>query len=330
MSKTPSTSQPIRHLNNPTQSSLSEISYLHPVLENLYLVDLDQSLPGFKRFISSWIYLDGEQAIVVDPGPASTITILAKALKALRVNKLSYVLLTHIHLDHAGGASHLLRYFPETKIICHPKGIPHMIDPAKLWAGSQKVLGEELARAYGPVAAVPEEVIGFANHLEKGGFSIDVFKTPGHASHHLNYLIDGLLFAGEVAGVNIPLEDAFYLRIATPPRFIYDVCKDSLQKAAGLDCDKICFGHYGMRSDPARVFDAAQAQLELWMRICKDLYTGNPAVDEGNILRRLLKEDPSLKAFGKLPLAAQRRETYFCKNSIRGILGYLADTENDL
>ncbi len=312
------------------ENKLSKIpspeQYVHPVMENLYLVDLDQPLPGFKNFISCWIYMAHKRTIVVDPGPASTIPLLVKALKALHVNWLSYILLTHIHIDHAGGAGLLLRYFPEAKIICHPKGIPHMADPEKLWAGSQKVLGEKVAGAYGPVASVPEKVLAFDTHLEKGGLSIDVHKTPGHAAHHLNYLVDDILFAGEVAGVNIPQEDNFYLRIATPPRFIYEIYKSSLQKAAALSCKYICFGHYGLRSDPQRVFDAADVQLELWMKICRDMFSGDPAADTENILERLLQEDPSLKAFEKLSPETRKRERYFCKNSIRGMLGYLADT----
>lgn len=321
MEKNDSAPVPIK----PVQKTEDEMSYVHPVREQLYLVDLDQNLPGFKRFVSSWIYMAQKRTIVVDPGPASTIPLLVKALKALHVNWLSYILLTHIHIDHAGGAGLLLRYFPEAKIICHPKGIPHMINPEKLWAGSRKVLGEEVAQAYGPVAPVPEKVITFSDHLEKGGLSIDVHETPGHAAHHVNYLVDGLLFAGEVAGVNIPLEEGFYLRIATPPRFIYEVYKASLKKAAALPCTTVCFGHYGLHSDPVHVFNAAQAQLELWMKVCRDRISENPHVKEDVILDQLLADDPSLKAFENLSPEVQQRERYFCKNSLRGILAYLTD-----
>ncbi|MGZ3597897.1 MAG: MBL fold metallo-hydrolase, partial [Syntrophales bacterium] len=101
----------------------------HEPMKDLYIVDLDQPLEGFYNFLNSWVYRQGGLTIVVDPGPRSTIPVLVKALKELDVKKLDYILLTHIHIDHAGGAGLLVGHYPDAMVICHPKGIRHMIDP---------------------------------------------------------------------------------------------------------------------------------------------------------------------------------------------------------
>ena len=98
--------------------------------------------------------------LLVDPGPASTIPYLVERLDELGIRTIDYILLTHIHLDHAGGTGQLLRHFPGAKVNCHPKGIPHMVAPQKLWEESIKVLGK-VAEAYGEMAPVPESCISF-------------------------------------------------------------------------------------------------------------------------------------------------------------------------
>src|SRR6185369_2747089 len=114
-------------------------------------IDLDQpGLTGFRQFISSWLYCGGNFNLLVDPGPLSTIPHLIAEVRRHGVERLDYILLTHIHIDHAGGTGALLKEFPEAKVICHPDGIRHLVTPAKLWEGSQKVLGPELAAAGAP------------------------------------------------------------------------------------------------------------------------------------------------------------------------------------
>ncbi|HXE95003.1 MAG TPA: MBL fold metallo-hydrolase, partial [Dongiaceae bacterium] len=106
-------------------------------IDNLTCIDLDQpSLEGFRNFISSWLYRGEGFNLLVDPGPLSTIPRLIATLRSHGVERLDYVLLTHIHIDHAGGAGALLKEFPEAHVICHPDGIRHITAPEKLWEGS--------------------------------------------------------------------------------------------------------------------------------------------------------------------------------------------------
>ncbi len=295
---------------------------IHKKKQNLWLIDLDQKLEGFRRFISCWIYSDGQTTFLVDPGPTSTITVLLAALKQLNINKVDYILLTHIHIDHAGGSGKLLNVFPEAQIICHERAIKHMVDPENLWQSSLSVLGK-IAEEYGVIAAIPQNSISYQNEIKINDLTIEVIETPGHAMHHLNYRVNGLLFAGEVAGVITPA-DSFYLRIATPPKFVYEIYKESLFKAAALDCETICFGHYGLLSSGIDTFfKSAKEQLELWLEITRDQFLKNNTVKPDEIFNKLLVSDILLKSYKNLPADIQKREKYFAENSIKGMLGYI-------
>lgn len=294
---------------------------IHEILDNLFLVDLDQDLEGFRQFVSSWIYRLAGQIIIIDPGPSSTIPILLKALHELKISRIDYILLTHIHIDHAGGTGLLVTRYPQVKVNCHPKGIPHMIDPQKLWEGSRQVLGK-IAEAYGLVTPVSPANISWQQRMMINGTEIKAIETPGHASHHVCYSAGDLLFAGEVAGVNVPLADGDYLRIATPPLFDYEIYKRSLFRASKIEARYLCFGHYGMRRDLKQVFNRAFEQLEIWMRIIKKQIKNNSIGKEDSVLEELLERDRSISHFSRLPADIQKREKFFCLNSIRGISGY--------
>jgi len=214
-------------------------------INNPLCIDLDQpGLTGFRQFISSWLYRGDNFNLLVDPGPLSTIPHLVAEVRRHGVERLDYILLTHIHIDHAGGTGALLAAFPEAKVICHPAGIRHLVAPLKLWEGSQKVLGPQLAAAYGEIVPVPEGNILFEEEI--GNTGILAFLTPGHAQHHCCYLLDDLLFSGEVAGVRSVVPDEILVRPATPPRFILETALDSVERMLALKPNRMVFAHYGM------------------------------------------------------------------------------------
>jgi glyoxylase-like metal-dependent hydrolase (beta-lactamase superfamily II) len=296
---------------------------VQPYGENLRLIDLDLPREGFRTFISSWLYRPGDLTILVDPGPRSTIPVLLEALKTEGIDTLDYILLTHIHVDHAGGAGLLLARYPDARVICHPQGIRHMIDPAKLWEGSRKVLGE-IAEAYGEIAPIPSGSIGVEERIEKGNLVIAAYETPGHAPHHLCFLIGDVLFAGEVAGINYPFRDGeLYLRPATPPPFNYEIYRGSLEKASLLGAARLCFGHYGARTDSGNVFTLALAQLDNWLATVKKYRDNQPDSFEEPVFADLLAHDRGLRRYHELPPDIQARERYFSFNSIRGMREYL-------
>lgn len=285
--------------------------------DNLHLVPLDLPREGFRRFISTWIYSDVQTTILVDPGPGSTIPVLLEALKVMNVENIDYILLTHIHLDHAGGLGLFLKYYPEAKVICHPKGIRHLVEPGKLWEASKKFLGN-IAELYGELIPVPEDNIDFRYEIQTDAITIKVYETPGHATHHLSYEMGDMLFTGEALGIFYPMDKAVYLRIASPPGFDLQAYRKSIGVLKNINTKVLCYGHYGMSSEIEPIMDLALAQLDTWSEIINKYSTVDSPVFEEKVLDALLANDPGLSCFHRLPADIRKRELYFLGNSIKG------------
>lgn len=296
-------------------------SRIDKITGDLSLITLNPPLDGFENFISAWL-VQGEITFLVDVGPASTADGLLAVLAEAGVGHLEYILLTHIHLDHAGAIGQIAAAYPDTPIVCHPAGIPHLIEPARLWEGTRKVLGST-ADGYGPIQPVAGN--RFLNAREFASKGIEPIITPGHASHHVSYRTQSYLFAGETAGVYYAISpQRFYLRPATPPRFFFDTAVESIDKLIAASPDKLCFGHYGMVEDGLNKLKTTRLQLFSWKSIIADEIKRS---DDDHLmaacLERLRQEDSLVANLDHLPEMAKARETYFLKNSIKGFIGYL-------
>ncbi len=288
----------------------------------LYCIDLD--LPGregFRRFISAWLYRDAQLTFVVDPGPLATLPLLLTALRRCQVERLDLILLTHIHIDHAGATGALLREFPQARVVCHAEGVRHLVAPEKLWQGSLKVLGE-LAQDYGEI--VPVAQTAFVAEEQWPTLPLQVVATPGHAVHHQSYLLADLLFAGEVAGVRSPSPAGLYMRPATPPRFDLAIALASVERVLALQPQSLVFAHYGLVPQAQHHLRLARRQLLLWVQGC--IRTADLAEDEqpAAFWRYLLTHDAEFARFGGLAADIQARERYFFSNSHRGMRDYVA------
>jgi glyoxylase-like metal-dependent hydrolase (beta-lactamase superfamily II) len=289
---------------------------------NPLCIDLDQpGLTGFRQFISSWLYRCGRFTLLVDPGPLSTIPHLVGELRRNGVERLDYILLTHIHIDHAGGTGELLKSFPKTRVICHPDGIRHLVAPEKLWEGTKKVLGPELAAAYGEITAVPEESILFEEEI--GDTGVRAFLTPGHAQHHCSYFHEDLLFAGEVAGVRSIVPDGIFIRPATPPRFILEVALASVDRMIALRPERMVFAHYGMVDSAGEHLAIARNQLLLWVEGAVAVSKVAEGEREEAMRVWLLEHDEHYRNVTQLPEDIQARERYFFGNTYRGMAEYV-------
>jgi len=304
----------------------------YQITPELYLIPLDQKLEGFREFISSWVYIGNHTIFLVDPGPRQSIEALLAELRTLKVDRIDYVLLTHIHVDHAGAAGKLLSVYPMAEAVCHPKGIQHMVAPEQLWKGTLSVLGE-IAEAYGEIYAVPEERISFAENLQTKDGEITALKTPGHAAHHLSYMFNGILFAGEVAGLSYSFQDKTYARPATPPRFKLEISLESVQKAIDLNPQSVCLGHYGASNDALAVLNGGRDQLNRWTETVRDFINTNelqfdePQFDESQffdaVINQLIITDPLFSNFQFLDDDIKKRENYFVRNSLKGMKEYI-------
>ena len=292
---------------------------VHAFYDNLFLVDLD--LPGSRltQFIGSWVMTERDRALIVDPGPSASVNILLDSLRELGINKIEHILLTHIHLDHAGGCGDLVRTYPDAEIVCHPRAVSHLADPEKLWQGSLEVLGD-LARAYGQPYAIDKNRIRPDSNVVWNGSRVISLETPGHAVHHLCFFYRDLVFAGEVAGISIPADNDFYMRPATPPPFKPDIALRSISLVAERRPEIICYAHYGLRKNATELLHMAHDQIQFWLSVIKEGLDKDSNMDEDAIFGELLAKDPGLRAFYHLDAETRERELYFCKNSISGML----------
>ena len=293
---------------------------INPVSNDLFLITLPPPIPGFDDFIGCWLYRKNI-SFIVDPGPSVTSKALLRALEELKISRLDYIFLTHIHIDHAGGVGDIAARFPESPIICHKAGIPHLVDPSRLWEGSVKTLGET-AKAYGPIKPVSSDRL-----IQTDQFKSDIITsvfTPGHSPHHVSYLTEKYLFAGEAAGVFLSLDSGReYLRPATPPRFFLEISTDSIDALIEKKPLNICYGHHGIKGNAVEMLNKHRSQLMLWEKIIRKKIQNSNDDFLTSCFNRLLKEDPLLADYSHMSQPVQKREQGFIINSIKGYEGYL-------
>lgn len=279
---------------------------------------------GFESFITGWLIRDGRRGrtILMETGPAISIEPLVRDLSALGVDRIDYLLYTHVHLDHSGGAGQFHKYHPETKIIAPTRGRPHLVNPEKLVAGSRTNLGD-LCDVYGEPLPLPEEALAPVDFALEG---LEIIDTPGHAPHHSSYVyeLDGtrVLFAGEAGGCCFELEDgSVFMRPATPHKFFYDAAIASLDRLIALeDIDLVCYPHSGCSRECKKLLAMSRAQMELWREIISKLPEDAKTEDAAAAVK---ERDPVMKLLAKLPDGEREREEFFIRQSVDGYLGYI-------
>lgn len=302
---------------------MSAKAHIHQYTDHLYLISLPVPIKGFDGFIGTWVYA-GDPVVLVDVGPAVSAPYLLSALAELGLGQPELILLTHIHIDHAGGIGMLAEAFPKTEVICHPRAVEHLIDPRRLWEGALKTLGE-IAKAYESIAPVAEDRVVGSDQFHHP--DIRCIESPGHAVHHISFMIDDLLFAGEAGGVCLPMRDqSLYLRPATPPRFFLETNLESIDRLVAQAPQQICYGHIGHRNNAVDMLKAHRRQLLNWREMILPFHQSAGEEEQAAMhacAEYLLANDPLLGGFGKLPPEVQARERNFISNSIKGYWGYL-------
>jgi glyoxylase-like metal-dependent hydrolase (beta-lactamase superfamily II) len=283
------------------------------------LIEIKQNMPGFGSFFGSWV-CKGDVNILIDTGPANSACNLLDALVGLGLEKIDYVCLTHVHIDHCGGLAQIIDHYPMAKVICHHQGLKHLLDPSGLWKGSLDVLGE-IAINYGEPKPVSADVL--LSHTENPVDELHIVETPGHAIHHLSFSYKGNLFAGEAGGNYFVVKDIEYLRPATPPRFFFDVFLNSVDRLLALDDQPICYVHCGRAESSHVLLKRFRNQMILWKDIIEKQLLGSDADIIERCLDVLFKEDPNLKAFDIMDSDTKVRERFFLKNSVKGFVGFL-------
>lgn len=292
---------------------------IYTITPTMKLLDLEPPIPGYSQFIGAYLFC-GEKTALIDTGPTSSVTNLLQSLARLGINPVAidYIILSHIHLDHAGGAGTAIKVMSRARILAHSRAKAHLIDPTALWQASLKTLGD-IAIKYGEPEPVPEHsiiVVEDRMKLDLGkGLILEIFLTPGHAAHHLSIFdrASGVLMAGEAAGVCV---DGL-VRPATPPPFKMEETLASIDKLIALQPRKLCYGHFGCSDNAVDRLKLYRDKLLLWHKV------GNSAASAGktpeDILTLLRKEDSGLRYLDSLNKDEYAREAGLLVNSIIGL-----------
>jgi glyoxylase-like metal-dependent hydrolase (beta-lactamase superfamily II) len=207
--------------------------------------------------------LAGDEPALVDCGPASCLDRLRAGLAehGLAVGGLRHLVLTHIHLDHAGAAGSLVRENPGLLVHVSDVGAPHLIDPSRLERSARRLYGDDFDRLWGPLLPVPAENIRVLGDRVVG---LEAFPTPGHASHHVSFLgEDGSCFTGDAAGVRIP-PGRYVAPVAPPPDIDVEAWERTLDAIASRRPERLLLAHFGVADDPEFHLAELRAALRTW------------------------------------------------------------------
>ena len=237
---------------NSQQSDRQDITDLgHDVFQ------IDTKMAGYQGITAGYL-IRSSRPCLVETGTSTSAPVVRAALGALGIDpaSLATVVVTHIHLDHAGGVGDIASMFPSAEVVVHEKGARHLADPSRLMASARMVYGDALDVLFGELAPVPAarlRTLDDVGAVDLGdGRRLESYYSPGHAKHHVGLLdsLSGDLYVGDAAGVYIP--ETGDLRPATPPPdFDLEVALASLAKFTALDPSRLLFSHYGPVSDVA-------------------------------------------------------------------------------
>jgi glyoxylase-like metal-dependent hydrolase (beta-lactamase superfamily II) len=216
---------------------------------------------GRERVIGCWQVGD----VLIDPGPSSCLPVLLEALGGERPRAL---LLTHIHLDHAGASGSLVQRWPDLAVYVHELGAPHLLDPGRLMTSASRLYGEDMDRLWGEMLPVPSRNLNLIAGGETlpGGF--EVAYTPGHASHHVSYRYDGTAFVGDVAGVHIT-GSTLTIPPTPPPDIDVEAWHGSIELIAAWRPERLARTHFGGSEDVSGQLAELSGRLDVWAELAR-------------------------------------------------------------
>ena len=246
------------------------------------IVTLDLNFQDKTQAIASYLIRHAAGAVLVESGPGSTLSALQTGLaqEGLSPRDITHVLLTHIHLDHAGAAGWLSRH--GAQVFVHPNGAAHMLNPEKLIASATRIYGDRMDTLWGEFLPVLEHQLTVPQDAEEiviGNLRFVAVNTPGHAEHHYSYLFEDLCFSGDVGGVRIPGYP--YLRVPMPPPELhFGRWRESIARLRSLKFARIAPTHFGIFDDVDWHLKELQRNLDASEKWLEETMPADPPVDE--------------------------------------------------
>lgn len=286
----------------------------HPVDESLVedlgheVFCIDTKMGGHSGITSAYLIRSSRPALV-ETGAARSAPVVIAALSELGIgpDDLATIVVTHIHLDHAGGVGDLAAAFPRARVVVHEKGARHLADPSRLVASAHRVFGPDMDRLFGDLLPTdPERItaLGDVGDIDLGdGRRLDTFHNPGHASHHVGLLdsLSGDLYTGDAAGVYVP--ETGDIRPATPPPdFDLSLALSSLKRMADARADRLLFSHFGPVTNIEATLDLSERELRYWVEEVSGAYTAGMDLDHAVVMvkERDMARRPDLYANAEL------------------------------
>ncbi|MFC1926732.1 MBL fold metallo-hydrolase [Chloroflexota bacterium] len=236
------------------------------IAEKVYEVRAE--VAGMDDVFSAYI-VDKENAVLMEPGPASITPYIQEGMEYLGIKGLSYIIPTHIHIDHAGGMGKLARLYPEARVVLHPQGAKHAVDPSRLIESTRTVWGDDCETFFGPVEPVPEariKVVEDREIIPVNGRELEVIYAPGHAPHHIA-IFDrsiGALFCGEALGLPVHNAKDLLLPTAAPPGFDMEVYLDTMELLRGFKPGILIYSHHGVGTEVDKLISIAEENTRVY------------------------------------------------------------------
>lgn len=246
------------------------------------IITLDLNFLGREHAISAYLIRHADGAVLIESGPGSTLSSLEAGLakEGLSPRDVTHVLLTHIHLDHAGAAGWLAQQGAEVYV--HPVGAPHMLNPDKLIASATRIYGDRMETLWGVFLPVPANQLKVPNDAEEiviGNLKFLPINTPGHAEHHYCYLFEDILFSGDIGGVRIPGYQ--YLRVPMPPPELHiERWHESIARLHKEKFSRIAPTHFGIFDDPQWQLGEVVRGLHSASRWLEETMPSEPPIEE--------------------------------------------------
>jgi glyoxylase-like metal-dependent hydrolase (beta-lactamase superfamily II) len=229
-------------------------------MDSLRLIDLH--FGGRERAIGVYLVDTDDGLALFDCGPSSSLRALEAGLEAigLTLGDIRHLLLSHIHLDHAGAAGSIARAHPDLQVWVSEVGAPHLVDPSRLERSARRLYGDACDILWGELAPVPRDSI----HIAEGGvLGWEAFPTPGHASHHVSYFRDGTLLAGDATGVRMPGSD-YVLPVSPPPDIDVELWHATAAAIRAHSPERLALIHFGVYQDVTSHLDRFEHELDTW------------------------------------------------------------------
>lgn len=243
---------------------------------------LDTNWLGHARSIAAVLLQSCGHCAILDPGPASSLPTLRELLRArgIAVADLHAILLTHIHLDHAGATGVLVKENPRLEVYVHQAGMPHMADPSKLLASAERLWPGQLAFLFGETLPVPSQnlrVLRGGEALSLGQRKLDVLYTPGHAAHHVSYCDpqEGTAYVGDTAGFHIDGQP-YAVPLAPPPDIDLEAWNASLDAILARRPARLFLTHFGYSNDPSVHIKEYRENLRRWAALAGEILGSIP------------------------------------------------------